>query len=215
MKLLLFVRKGADVMKKLTMALWATAALAGAGTAVAENPAWTYGQLGYLRADSGDDANWAGQIKGSLAFAETFHFQAEYLDGEVGAPGGDLDFDGYQLTLGAHPSVGENTDAVVAIRYFDATLEAPGGDLDEDGFGIGAGLRHMLTSNVEVMGMAWWDEGEEDLLGGGSDDFTDISFEIGGRYLFNDNISAGVTIDQSDSEDSVLIDVRYQFDDLL
>jgi hypothetical protein len=202
-------------MKNVSKALLAVAAVAVPGIVLGENPAWTYGQVGYYRADSGDDATDGFQVKGSLGFAENFHFQAEYIDGTIGTPGSDIDFDGYELTIGAHPSVGENTDAVLAFHYFDSTVEDIPTDLDSDGFGIGAGLRHMLTSNVEVNAMAWWDEGEVDLSGGGNEDFTDIRFEIGGRYLFNDNFSAGVTIDQGDDLDSVLIDVRYQFDDLL
>jgi hypothetical protein len=203
-------------MKKVTMALWAAAALAATGTAVAENPAWTYGQLGYIRADSGDDATDGFRVKGSLGISENFHFQAEYVDGTIGGSP-DIDFDGYQVQVGANPSVGASTDAVVALRYFDLTYDASGGDDDVDGFGLGLGLRHMLADAVEVNAMAWWDEGEED-FGTSDEDFSDISLELGGRYLFTDNFSAGVTVitnDSMTSGDSATIDLRYQFDDIL
>jgi hypothetical protein len=204
-------------MRKLTMALWAAAAMAATGTAVAENPAWTYGQLGYVRADSGDDSTDGYRIKGSLGFAENFHFNAEYVDGTIGVPGSDLDFDGYQIGIGAHPSVGANTDVVVELGYYDISYDAPGGEDDTDGIRLGAGLRHMLADSVEVNALAWWTEGNED-FGTTDEDYSDIALELGGRYLFNDNFSAGVTVVTNDSlvgGDSATIDLRYQFDDLL
>ena len=87
-----------------------------------------------------------------------------------------------------------------------------------DGFGVGIGLRHMLTPNVEVSGLAWWNEGSDDDNLGNDNDFSDISLELGGRYLFTDNLSLGVTIVTNDSivgGDSAKIDVRWQFGDLL
>jgi hypothetical protein len=205
-------------MKNVSKALLAVAAVAVPGIVLGENPAWTYGQVGYYRADSGDDATDGFRVKGSLGFAENFHFQAEYIDGSIGIDSGpDLDFDGYQVVLGANPSVGENTDAVAAIRYFDVSYDVTGGDDDVDGFGLGVGVRHMLASNVELNGIAWWNEGNED-FGSSDEDFSDISLEIGGRYLFTENFSAGVTVVTNDSiggGDSATIDLRWQFDDLL
>ncbi len=203
-------------MRTISKALLVTAAVAIPGVTLAENPAWTYGQIGYVRADSGDDATDAFSVKGSLGFAENFHGQVKYTDGDIGDTGGDIEFDGFEIVLGANPSVGANTDAVVALRYFDYSYDDTGGDDDVDGFGVGVGLRHMIASNVEMNAMAWWDEGEED-FGGSDEDFSDISIELGGRYLFNDNFSAGVTVITNDSlvgGDSATIDLRYQFDDL-
>lgn len=205
-------------MRTMSKALLATAALAIPGVTLAEGPAWTYGQVGYLRADSVEDATDAFNIKGSLGFADNFHFQAEYIDGDIGYDS-DVDFDGYTLTLGANPSVGDSTDAMFGIRYFDLTYDDGPDDIDVDGFGVGVGLRHMFAENVELSASAWWNEGEGDLSGLDDDaDVSDISLELGGRYFFNDNISAGVTVITNDTKalgDSATIDVRYQFADLL
>jgi hypothetical protein len=212
-----FLRKGANAMKKVTMALWAAAALAAAGTAVAENPAWTYGQLGYIRADSGDDTTDGFRVEGSLGFAENFHFNADYVDGSIGTTGSDLDFDGYQVGIGAHPSVGASTDVVVELAYYDVSYDAPGGEDDTDGIRLGAGVRHMLADNLEVNALAWWTEGNED-FGTSEEDYSDIALELGGRYLFTDALSAGVTVVTNDSltsGDSATIDLRYQFGDVL
>jgi len=205
-------------MKTFTVGLCAGLALAASGLASAgDNPAWTFADLGYYRADSGDDATDGFRLQGSLSIAENFHVQAEYLDGTIGVPGSDVDFDGYRIVAGAHPSVGDATDAVINIQYFDLTYDV-NPDEDVDGFGVGIGLRHMLAPNVEVSGLAWWNEGSDDDNLGNDNDFSDISLELGGRYLFTDNLSLGVTIVTNDSivgGDSAKIDVRWQFDDLL
>jgi hypothetical protein len=204
------------------MALWATGALVAAVPAVAAEPDWTYAQLAYLRADSGDDATDGFRLDGSLAFADMFHVQAGYVDASLGVTGGeDIDFDGYRFAVGVHPMVGENTHAVADIQYFDYSYDGTAGnpDNDVDGVGVGVGLRHMLTDEVEVNGMAWWNEGSEDdaISPGTDEDFSDISLEIGGRYRFNENLSAGVTVTTNDSlagGDSAKIDLRYSFADL-
>lgn len=208
-------------MKTLNKALCAAVALALPGLALGDNPAWSYGQLGYFRADSGDDSTDAYRVKGSLGFAENFHVQAEWIDGEYGITDdfNNQDFDGYRFVLGWNPSVGANTDAVVQLQYFDLEADSvsPGGsDIEVDGFGLGAGLRHMLTEKVELNAMAWWNEAEWD-DGSSKEDFSDISLEVGGRYLFNDSISAGVTVvvndPIADHADSMTIDFRWQFAD--
>lgn len=206
-------------MKKLTMALCAAAALGGAATAAAENPAWTYGQLGYFRADSVDDTTDGFNLKGSLGIAENFHVQAEYVDGDIG-DNTDIEFDGYTVVLGAHTGVSNSTDALVEIRYFDLSYDLPNNGVDYDGFGLGVGLRHMLADNVEVNARAWWNDGEGDISGFTDDtDVEDVSLVLGGRYMFTDNVSAGVTIITNDvmtaGGDSANIDVRYQFGDIL
>lgn len=206
-------------MRMMSKALVASAVLAAPAVTLADGPAWTYGQFGYLRADSVSDTTDAFSTRGSLGFADNFHFQGEYLDGDIGYDSG-VDFDGYILTLGANPSVGESTDAIFAIRYFDLTYDTSPSDVDYDGYGIGVGLRHMFADNVELNASAWWNEGEGEIDLGGSDgdeDVSDISLELGGRYFFNDNISAGVTVITNDLKalgDSATIDVRYQFADL-
>lgn len=208
-------------MRNISKALLVAAAVAVPGVTLAENPAWTFGQIGFYKADSGDDDTDAFNIKGSLGFQD-FHFQADYSDGDIG-PGQPAfdDFDGYSVVLGWHPSVSDSTDLVVDFKYFDYTYDAAssGPDNDYDGFGLGFGTRHMLASNVELNAKAWWYDADDEVSGSFDEDVSDIALEVGGRYLFNDNISAGVTVVVNDSVawggDSMTIDLRYQFDDLL
>lgn len=208
-------------MKTLNKALCAAVALALPGVALSDNPAWTYGQVGYYKADSGDDSTDGYRIKGSLGFAENFHFQAEWLDGDLDESfyGSSTDFDGYRIVLGANPSVGANTDAVVQIQYFDLDYDYTGGKTTVDGWGVGGGIRHMIADRVEVNGMIWWNEAEwEDKGSNYTEDFSDVSLEIGGRYLFTDALSVGLTVVTNDPiaehSDSLTIDLRWQFNDL-
>lgn len=210
-------------MNKPIALLALTAGALAATPALSAELGWTYGQLGYTRADSGDDATDAVRLKGSLGLSELFHVQAEYLDGTIGQDGDeDNDFDGYRLALGVHPSVGENTQAVLELQYFDVTYDdvgGPGVDEDDDGFGIGAGLRHLLTDNFEMNAMVSWNEGSSDIEGFEDNDFSDVAFEFGGRYFMNDAMSVGVTVITNDSlmwgGDSATLDFRWQFADLL
>lgn len=213
-------------MKTVSKALCVLTAAALPGVALADNPAWSYGQLGYFRADSGDDSTDAFRVKGSIGFLEQFHAQAEWIDGEYGDTvdfdgDDDADFDGYRLIIGAHPSLGPNTDGVLELQYFDLEADYDGGygggdDIEIDGFGVGVGLRHMLTEKVELSGTAWWNEAEWD-EGDYDEDFSDVSLELGGRYLINENLSAGVNVITNDPianhADSITIDVRWQFTD--
>lgn len=218
-------------MKMLRMALCATVALAASGiAAAAEGPAWTYAQIGYLRADNvGDDDTDGFELKGSLGFADMYHVQLEYVDGTIGQGSGvisDSDFDGFRLRAGINPSVSDQTDVILAVQYFDLTVDdipcCAGVDEDIDGYGVGVGVRHMLAEKLELNAMAWWNDGEADRSGVSSTDFSDTVLEVGGRYFFMEHLSAGVTLttnqtfgtDNSDS-DSATFDVRWQFADLM
>ncbi len=212
-------------MRTISKTLLVAAAVAIPGVTLADNPAWTYGELGYVRADAGNDSTDAFHTQLSLGIADMFHIQAQFTDGDVrglelSGVDEDVDFDGYEIAFGVHPSIGANTDAVAAFKFFDYSYnDLPSGsstyDVDADGMGVGVGLRHMLVPNVELNTMAWWNEGEHDFNGFGNDeDFSDIELEFGGRYLFTDNFSAGVRVVTNDAVlfgDSATIDVRYQF----
>ena len=213
-------------MRTISMALWATAALAISGVAAAEGPAWTYVDGGYFRADNSSDDDTDGfRLGGSLGLADMGHVQLQYFSGTIGdgtGGGQDQDFDGYRIIGGLNPHVSDSTDAVLNLQYFDLTYDdfcGAGCDADLDGFGVGAGLRHMLTDKLEVSGIAWWNDGSFDPDVGGNDfDVSDSSLELGGRYLFTDNLSVGVnfiTNDQITQGDSATLDVRWQFDDVL
>ncbi|MGI9292066.1 MAG: hypothetical protein ACR2QG_12430 [Gammaproteobacteria bacterium] len=195
-------------MRNLILAL---AGMAVSGLAVA-GPNWTYADIGYNRADSGDEETDGFQLQGSFGFADKYHVQATYFDGEVGGNGGansNPDYDGYRISLGINPAVTDNTDFVFQIGYFD--LEEDDSDVDGDdsvdGYELRVGLRSMLTDNVEIFGYVNTAIGEADCDNGGAcnilgvvaadgDDFTEISAIVGGQYLFTDNIGLSLQYEQ-------------------
>jgi len=103
-------------LRKITGVL-ATGAMIWAGTAVAvDRPDWTYVQGSYGIGDSGatssDDTNQWG-VGGSLGFADMWHVQAGYLDGENNG----FDFDSWNVLVGVHPNVGDGTDLFFDVFY--------------------------------------------------------------------------------------------------
>jgi hypothetical protein len=160
------VSGGRYLMKKLILGL---AAFAVSGLAMA-GPSWTYGEVGYVRADSGDDNTDAFQLKGSFGFADKFHVQAKYYDGENGDIGNNgEDFDGYEIRLGINPAVTDNTDFVFQVGYMDMSQERGSNaiagslkDVDSDGYILTVGLRSMLTDQLEISGYVDSIAGEAD-----------------------------------------------------
>ena len=199
-------------MKKFILVL---AAMAVSGVAVA-GPSWTYGQVDYGRADSGDEDSENYRLMGSFGFADKYHVQASYFDGEV--EGGDptgYDFDGFSFILGVNPAVTDTTDFVFQILYFDYDIDfGSSSDDSVDGYGLGTGLRSQVTENVELHSTVWAISGDED-SGSSSSDFTDIQVVAGGQYMFTENI--GLTIDYIinnslfDDADSASFGVRWTF----
>lgn len=197
-------------MKYLSTAVCAAAVLAAGPALAGDNPAWTWGQIDYSQASSGDDTSDAFGLGGSLGIADLFHVQLGYQNGTIGNDfGPDQDFDGYTVTAGVHPHIGAATDAVFNVSYSKFNLDDTNNDVD--GWGLGAGLRHMLTDQFEINGMIDWTRSSIDHVSNG--DSTDLSWTVGGRYLITPAISAGVSYTDA-GEGTGTIDLRYQFADL-
>lgn len=208
-------------MKILGTAVCAAAILAAGSALAADNPAWTWGQAQYTSMTSGDDNADQWGIDLSMGFADMYHFQVSYFDGDSGYnDGSGTDkYDGWKITAGVHPALSSSTDAVFNINY--TTIDIDHTREDVSMWGFGAGLRHMLTDRFELTGMINWNRGDVDHWESYEDDFTFISWEVGGRYLFNEAISAGLTYSDSDATGgigmllggSLKLDIRYQFAD--
>jgi len=175
-------------MKKAILAL---AVMAVSGTAVA-GPSWTYLDFGYLRASSGDEDTDGYQLRGSIGFADMWHAQLEYLDGEAdgGKGSGGDDVDGYNIIVGANPAVNDTTDLVFDLSYFDYDAEDTSGEAGIDGYGLGTGVRTMWTDALELNAGVWVLSGDVE----GSGDVTEVVVRVGGNYAFTDNIVVGAEI---------------------
>jgi hypothetical protein len=207
-------------MNKLGTALLSASALLVAGTAAAELPEWTYGQVGYYQADSVGSSQTDGfTVDASVGLFEVWHLQAGYIDGSLGDGGFDNDFDGWSVTAGAHPAINEKSQLVINVGYFDTSYdESSGGSIDRDGYGVGVGVRTNVTDKVEASAVAWWSDAsfDEDISSSDSD-VTTISVVLGGRYNWTKNFSTGATVVIGDpvivssGDNSMNLDVRYTF----
>lgn len=205
-------------MRNLILAL---AGMAVSGLAVA-GPSWTYADIGYVRADSGDDETDAFEIEGSFGFADKYHIQASYADGENGDVGNGEDFDGYEIRAGINPAVTDNTDFVFQVGYFDVSQETPSDDdVDVDGYILSVGMRSMFTDQVELSAFVDSVTGEVDSDACGAaavagcpaedgDDITDIILRVGGQYFFTDNLSLNIEYEDGD-DSSARFGVRWSF----
>ena len=199
----------------------------------AESPKWTYAEFGYTKFDSsengatGNDTEQANfNFLGSVGFSGLGHAMLEYRNGEVeefdGAGGSDVDFDGFEVYLGAHPELNDTTDLVFDFFYFDETYEDFDGTNDQncDGYGMRAGLRSLaLNDKLELMAFGRWTDGNCELGGGAPDEnFTDTSAELGGQYIWRAGLSTGIVYVANDSravdgDDSLRFFVRFSFEE--
>ncbi len=217
-------------MKRIGIAVLSAASLLAAGTAAAAEPQWNYGQIGWIQGDGiEDDGEFDGfKIDGSIGFLENYHAQLAYQDGTIDGSssyyGADIDFDGYDLTLGFHQAISSsgNTQVIANINYYDIEYDEDGaeGNTDNTGYGLGFGLRSMISENVELEGMITWVKGEIDWNGSSpDDDYTNTTLRVGGRYHWLPSVSTGITLNINGSNDtnsyasgdSALIDLRYSF----
>ncbi len=171
-------------------------------TAKADVLSWTEIGVGWDIADSGDNTTDAFDVKASIGLGKMFHIQASYLDGSEG--GGGPDFDGYDIRAGIHPNVSDTTQLVVDAIYINYTASdvfgTPGFDVDEDGYGLGFGVRHKMGDKFEVRAQADLIWGTWDPNSGTSEDFTNTSVTIGGRYYFTPAIFGGVSVGLNGAE---------------
>lgn len=220
-------------MKRVGIAVLSAASLLAAGTAAAAEPQWNYGQIGWIQVDGVEDYGEGDgfKIDGSIGFLDNYHFQLSYedgtFDGDGGYYGNDEDWDGYRTALGFHQAINSSgsTQFIANINYFDIDFEEDGGeglyDGSSSGYGLGFGLRSMISEKVELEGMIDWTKGEWDPDNGyfSDEDYTDTTLSVGGRYHWLPNISTGLKIvlsgtDQTGSfsdGDAALLDLRYSF----
>ena len=159
-------------MKKIGYAVLSAAALLGVSSAqAAENLPWTYVEAAYNSLDGDeDDEPRALALAGSIGFLSKWHAQLEYLDGDVESDfeGQDPEFDGFRITVGAHPQITDKTQLLANIAYFDyeGDLDFDGGeggefDFGSDGLALGFGLRHAVSDKLELTGQVWYLDGDE------------------------------------------------------
>lgn len=118
-----------------------------------------------------------------------------------------LDFDGNVDTTALEIGGGyvhrynQQIDFVGTIRVVRATVDFQGGDDDETGFALSGGIRGRITPNLEGRASINYFNVDE----------TDTFFELGGDYYFNDQFSAGATLEAGGDADTLTLGVRWFF----
>ncbi len=199
------------------LALAAAAALACSGAAVA-GPQWTFADLGLATGDGDatDDTEFFG-VKGSLAIADMWHVQGEWATGEAENNGG-RDVDVLELGAGLHRHMSDSTDLVINLFFGSIDEEdGGGGSTESDYFGYSFGVRSMLTDELEFnAAIIYADVDCPAGCGGPTGSAVDVGGEIGGRYLFDEAISVGVSLNWNGVQGDLLtLDVRWAFGDVL
>ncbi|MFW2404301.1 MAG: hypothetical protein ACN4GT_05995, partial [Gammaproteobacteria bacterium] len=180
---------------KTLKTIFLAALLALPGVTFAGAP-WTFVDLGYLAADSGDERTDGVSLRGSIGFAGMWHAGAGYLTADVAGgkskPGG-ADVDGYNIYVGLHPAVTDSTDLVLDLGY--EALEADGGGgstIDTTDVFLRAGPRALLAGDkLELSAYLILAFGEDEFTSSVTEDFTDIRYQVGGQYYFNEAWSVG------------------------
>lgn len=185
----------------------AAGCLLAAGTALADGPDYTYGQLGYVNIDVDDvDVDGDGfSLGGSVAITDMIHLLGSYEDGELDGGGVDADLSRLRLGGGVNFAVTPTTDLVGTLYYVNYELDGPGPiDADEDGFGLTGGVRSMLTPALELNGAIRYED-----LGGDIDDET--SLLVGGVYSFTPAFGAYASAEFGDDITEIGVGVRLYF----
>lgn len=196
--------------------------------AIAEGPAWTYVDLGYVIGDSDDNSqlgegDYSGySARASLEFLDNFHTRLEYVDADWSDDAGQ---DGYTIALGAHTAITESTDLVTEFIYTDQNID--NGFIEYsydgyDGYGLNVGLRTLITDKLELSGGVSIRALEVNDCSQNCDQ-TQVTIYFGGQYFVNDDMSVGIdysefdvqTTDDFGSMGIVNIYARWSFDDLL
>lgn len=206
-------------MKKLVIAF---VVMVICGTATAGAP-WTYVDLGYVTADSGDERTDGINLRGSFGFADMWHVGGSVGTVEV-AGGKDKPFGAdvtpFSIYVGLHPGITDNLDLVVDLGYESAEIETGTVKDDINAVFLRAGPRMLFADRFELFGYLTGQWGE-DKTESPSQDFTQVGAQIGGQFYFTPAWSLGAEASfnravvgrsvSSSGEDVLSLFVRWSF----
>lgn len=181
-----------------------SAGLCSTGAADAAELRYDYAELRYLHAeidDAGGDLDGNGfDIGGSLEIADNIHLFGSYqsLDFDFG-----IDSSALELGAGYMVRVAPQSDLVARVSYVDGEADAGGLTADDAGLGLSGGFRRMFTPQIE--GRIFINYVDLDDTG------SDTSLELAGDYFFNEQFSAGLSLEFGDDETVFGLGGRYYF----
>ena len=230
-------------MRHKGIALWSAAALAAAasGSAFAAQPSYDYVQFAYGTSSTSEFSNNFGSedldvdiynLMVSGSFGGNWHAMLAYNDAELDdtffGNSFKVESDGFNIVVGAHLPVTEDSLVYFDVQYFDydgdetSSFSSGSTDFDNTGYGFATGIRWMITDSIEVEGGIAWVDGEEDYKNSSNDeyDYTTFARKLGGRYHWTPNFSTGINyidggssggVYGSDTSDAVSFDIRWTF----
>lgn len=216
-------------MNRTGIALLSAAALLAAGSATAgemdggADISWTYGQIGYVKADGNDYWETDGfDLAASIALSKNWHAGLSYnsMSSDSNYYAGDnLDADTWAISVGYNAGLTKNSQAYFDIGYFDRNYDRDGYDGGEgDGFNLTAGFRYMPVPKVELGAAVIYTDGNDELYGNDTD-YSDTSITLSGQYFFTPAFSLGASAAFSSGEedegspggDNLSVFLRYSF----
>ncbi len=193
----------------------AAAALVCSGAAFA-GPQWTFANIGMATGDGDatDDTKFIG-LEGCLAISDVWHAQGKWSTGETESNGG-RDVDVLQLGVGRNHRVNANTDLVVDVFLGSIDeVNGGGGSTESDYWGYSLGVRSMITKEFEFNAAMNYANVDCPAGCGGAGSAVNVGGEIGGRYLINNDMSVGASLNLDGVQGDLLtVYVRWAFDDV-
>jgi hypothetical protein len=164
----------------------------------ADEPRYTYAELGYVNTDFDDiDVDGDGfRFSASYALHRNVHLVAGYEDTDLDR---GLDAQTWNAGIGLNFPLRPGLDAVGRARYIDFELDTPGrGDPDEDGYGLEGLVRAMIGAQLEINGGVRYVDIEDD----------ETSLVIGALYEVAKNFVISAELDFGDDVTTFFIGGR-------
>lgn len=171
--------------------------------AMAQSPTFDYVQAGYTQVDV-DEKMDGFHIEGSYSLTNHVFVRGEYQEASETFYTTRFDVDLTSLALGYQAAINDQTSYYAALSF--EAMDAQAGPLknDANGFGAYVGAKHFISPDVELFG-------ELSYINIHDADISNVSYELGGQYHFDDAWSAGVSYRKLDDTALVNAGVRYAF----
>ena len=164
---------------------------------------YSYVEISYDESDfdvgAGDIDGDGLTLSGSYEINDDWHAFASYGTADLDF---GIDIDTLALGAGYVFPLQDDVDLYGRVLYINTDVDVPGGgDSDEDGLGLQFRARMLVADDLEVEGgIQYIDVGEND-----------TSLQVGARYYFTEEFSAGIGLTFGGDTDGIGINARYAF----
>ena len=189
-------------MKKLILAaavfaLPITATAQSAQKEKASDLSYNFAEIRFVDVDESDGDG--------IRFAGSYQVADEWiLIGGLTMVDFDFDIDSTTLEIGGGYvwNYSDDFDLVSTLRDVRVDVDTPIGDFDDSGFALSSGIRGFIAPRFEIRGSANYIDVAD----------SDTFIELAGDYYFNDQVSAGISLELAGDADVFSIGARWYFD---